>query len=236
MIAAVSFARVVKFFWWEPFALQGIPFMDKNNVLPKQTSLKYKENIMKNISQSASAFLAGAVTRILLGCVLAAGTVTSGHAQGQLASGTIGGSGSGPYVYTLTFTDAAGATSPIGSVWYAWIPGFFYLPGIPTSASAPAGWTATIVSDSVRYVASSPANYISAGQSLSGFGYQATFSPTQLAAAANSGKSDAYSAGLFSDGGNIFMVQGVPEPSGQMLLLSGATTLWLNRRRKLRIN
>jgi hypothetical protein len=183
---------------------------------------------MKNAPASTT------ITTICLGLLLALGTAVSAHAQGQIASGTVASSGSGPYVYNLTFSDAAGASSPIGSVWYAWIPGFFYLPGVPTSASAPAGWTATVSSKSVQYVASSPANYIAAGQSLSGFSYQATFTPAQLAAAPNSGVSVAYSAGLFSDGGNTFTVQAVPEPSAQLLLVSGATALWLRRRGQLR--
>ena len=191
---------------------------------------------MKNISPSPLIVLTRAATRMLLGLVLAVGISTVVHAQGQIPSGTIGSSGSGPYNYSLTFSDAAGATSPIGSVWYAWIPGQFYLPGVPSSASAPAGWTATVSSDSVQFVANAPADYIAAGQSLSGFGYQAAFTPAQLAAAANSGKADAYSAGLFSDGGVIFTVQPAPEPSGQMLLVAGATTLWFIGHRKLQSN
>jgi hypothetical protein len=189
---------------------------------------------MKNLTSSTFALSTKAAKRFLLGFLLAAGTVSLVHAQGQVASGTILGSGSGPYVYDLTLSDAPGATSPIGSVWYAWVPGSFYLPSTPTSASAPAGWTATIFNNSIQFVASGPADYIAAGQSLSGFSYQATFSPAQLAAAPNSGRSDAYSAGLFSDAGNIFIVQAAPEPSGQILLLAGATTLWLIRRRKVR--
>ena len=189
---------------------------------------------MKAMSPSAFTFLPRPATKLLLGFLLAAGTAALVHAQGQLASGTIGGSGSGPYVYGLTFSDAAGATSPIGSVWYAWVPGSFYLPGVPTIAAAPAGWTASIQGDSIQFVANSPANDILPGQSLPGFSYQAVFSPAQLAAAPNSGRSDAYSGGLFSDAGNIFIVQAVPEPSGPALLLSGATALWLIRRRKLR--
>ena len=166
----------------------------------------------------------------VLGLMLVLGTAVSVHAQGQLASGTVSASGSGPYVYNLTFSDAAGATSPIGSVWYAWVPGVFYLPGTPTSASAPAGWTATVSANSVQYVAN-PGNDIAAGQTLSGFSYTATFTPAQLAAAPNSGRSVAYSGGLFSDAGNTFNVVTVPEPSALALLISGGTVFWFARRR-----
>jgi hypothetical protein len=191
---------------------------------------------MKYMSKSPLTSLAGVATRYILGCMLTVGTATLVHAQGQIASGTIGNSGSGPYNYSLTFSDAAGATSPIGSVWYSWIPGQFFLPGDPTSASAPAGWTATLQGNSVQYIANAPADYITAGSSLSGFGYQATFTPAQLAAAANSGESDAYSAGLFSDGGDIFTVQAVPEPSALAPMVLGAAALWLIGRRKLQTN
>ena len=180
-----------------------------------------------------STGIATAAGRILLGLMLVAGTAASVHAQGQLASGTISSSGSGPYVYNLTFSDGASATSPIGSVWYAWVPGFFYLPGTPTSASAPAGWTATIAANSVQFVASAPADDITAGSTLSGFSYTAAFTPAQLAGAANSGVSVAYSGGLFSDAGNTFTVQAVPEPSTLALLVCGAAGLCLVGRRRL---
>lgn len=175
---------------------------------------------------------------VLLTLLLALGTTGSVLAQGQLGSGTVSGSGSGPYSYSLSFTDVAGATSPIGSIWYAWIPGQFYLPSNPTGASAPPGWTANLsgTANSVQWTANSPASYIQPGATLSGFGYTAGFSPAQLAAAPNSGKSVAYSAGLFSDGGNTFTVQIVPEPSVLALLLPGAAALCLAPRRKARAN
>ena len=116
---------------------------------------------------------------ILLGLMITA----KANAQGDIPSGTILGTGTGPYSYSLTFSDAAGATSPIGSVWYAWIPGAFYLPSSPSSASAPAGWTASIVGDSVQFVANSSAFDIAPGGSLPGFGYHASFSPSTLASA-----------------------------------------------------
>jgi hypothetical protein len=169
---------------------------------------------------------------LLLNLLLILATAPSAHAQGQIASGTLSGAGSGPFTYSLQFSDAAGATSPIGSVWYAWVPGQFYLPGSPSSASAPSGWTATVVGDSVQFLASSTANYITPGQSLSGFSYQASFTPAQLAAALNSGVSVAYSAGLFSDAGYTFTVQTVPEPTTILLAGLGAAALRFFRRRQ----
>lgn len=171
---------------------------------------------------------------VFLAFLLAAGTATSVHAQGQIANGTVSGAGSGPYTYSLSFSDAANATAPIGSVWYAWVPGGFFLPAAPTSASAPPGWTANISSQSIQFVASSAANDITAGSSLSGFSYHATFSPAQLAAAPSSGLSVAYSGGLFSDSGNTFTVAAVPEPSTLVLLIPGAIGLCLVGRRKPR--
>jgi hypothetical protein len=180
--------------------------------------------------------IAGGGAKILAGLLLAVGMVTTVRGQGELASGTVSSSGSGPYTYDLTFSDAASATSPIGSVWYAWIPGFFYLPGTPTSASAPAGWAATVVGNSVQFSAMSAADDIPAGGSLSGFSYEAAFSPAELAAAPDSGVSVAYSGGFFSDAGNTFTVQTavVPEPSTLALLVCGATWVWAAGRRRLR--
>jgi len=170
----------------------------------------------------------------LIGSVLLAGSVCAGHAQGEIGLGTVAGSGSGPYTYSLTFSDAANATAPIGSVWYAWIPGGFFLPSAPTSVSAPAGWTATPSFNSIQFAASSAANYIAPGGSLSGFGFTATFSPAQLAAAPNSGRSFAYKAGIEGDPGNGFTVLPVqaPEPSS-LMLISGAAGVFLVWRRKV---
>lgn len=164
----------------------------------------------------------------LLSLLIAGGTATSALAQGEIASGTLAYTGSGPYTYDLTFSDAAGATSAIGSVWYAWVPGQFFLPSAPSSALAPAGWTAHISGDSVQFVAGTSSADIAAGSSLSGFSYQATFTPAQLAAAPNSGESVAYAGGLFSDGGDTFTVSvsAVPEPSAAAMLALGTAGLF----------
>jgi len=185
-----------------------------------------KCNILTNLSN--------VIGKLLLCIGLAAGVAASAYARGQIASGTVSGSGSGPaYSYSLSFSNSATATSPIGSVWYAWVPGAFYLPGVPSTASAPSGWTAAINNNSIEFYANSPAGYIAAGSSLSGFGYTAGFSPATLATTPNSGLSDAYSAGIEVGPGDIFTVVQVPEPSTLSLLIPGAVGLWWVGRRKL---
>jgi hypothetical protein len=175
---------------------------------------RFEDNGMKRICMKAAM----SVLALL-------GAASVAFAQGEIASGTISGTGSGPYDYSLVFSDGASATSPIGSIWYAWVPGFFYLPSTPTSASAPLGWTATVSANSVQYT-----YYIQPGQSLSGFGYQATFSPAQLAATPNSGVSVAYAAGLLLDAGDTFTVQAVPEPNSMGFLGTGVLGLSIARR------
>ena len=161
---------------------------------------------------------------VVFGCMLLAHTLTDANAQGEIASGTITSSGSGPFTYSLSFSDATNATSPIGSIWYAWVPGAFYLPAGPAKATEPPGWSANISGHSIQFVANSAANDIAVGHTLAGFSFQASFSPEQLAAAYNSGVSVAYSGGLFSDSGDTFTVRAVatPEPLPSVLLVCSA--------------
>lgn len=180
------------------------------------------------------AGLLGRAVRIVTGVLLGLTLMTKAHAQGDIPSGTIGGTGSGPYNYSLSFTDAAGATDPIGSVWYAWVPGAFFLPDDPASATAPTGWTASIAANSIQFVASSSAFDIAPGQTLSGFGYQADFSPATLASTPNSGESVAYAGGLFSDAGETFTVAATPEPATPALFAAGVVALYLVRRWRIK--
>jgi len=189
---------------------------------------------MNNPNQAVVVRSDNTTLRIILILMLAIGAATFVRAQNDIPSGTISGSISGPsFSYSLSFSDAANATSPIGSVWYAWVPGLFFLPSTPTSASAPAGWSANIFNNSVQFIANSAADYITPGMSLSGFSYEANFSPAQLEAAPNSATSVAYSGGILSDAGQTFNVQTVPEPSSLALLILGGSGFSLIARRKL---
>ena len=170
---------------------------------------------------------------ILLAVVLAGFSAARARAQGDMPSGTIFGYGSGPsYNYNLSFSDGASATGPIGSVWYGWVPGYFYLPGVPTSVSAPTGWTAMISGNSIEFYANSSSYYIQPGQSLSGFTYTASYSPATLASDTAASYSYSYMGGIETDAGRFFAVATVPEPSAVALFAMSALGLVLARRRR----
>jgi len=172
--------------------------------------------------------------------LLFAGSALNAQAQGQAPSGTISGAGSGPYTYNLSFSDGGSATSPIGSIWYAWslvYPPFFYLPSAPTGASAPAGWSAAVDGNSIRFSASSSIYDIQPGYSLSGFSYTASFTPAQLSTTIYSGVSVAYSGAIQTSpdtSGVLFTVSTVPEPGTLGLMGFGAGALAMLRRRQSR--
>jgi hypothetical protein len=170
-----------------------------------------------NKSKSVSTRFALAVAAAL------AASAVSSHAQGEMASSTVSGVQSGSvYDYTITLMNTSSTVS-IDSFWYAWIPGEFYLPGIPSSASAPAGWTASVVDNSIQYFGGT----LAPGTSIN-FSYVATFAPSQLTGFA--GYSYVYHSGLDSDpsdGGSFLAVQTVaaPEPSSTSLFAVGSLGL-----------
>jgi hypothetical protein len=186
--------------------------------------------------QFLSSWLTGPAAPLLLAGVLAVACAGTASAQGVIPSGTVSGLGNGPYTYNVTFSDDASASDPIGAVWYGWVaPYYNYLPDVPTGASAPAGWTATISDNSIIFAASSPSDYIQPGGTLGGFSYTATFSPDTLAgsiyapysAAYNTGTADAFGANTI-----FTVVQVVPEPSLAALVGVGVFGLAIMRRRR----
>lgn len=174
-------------------------------------------------------------TGILLAVALAGFSAATAWAA-DVPSGTVSGSGTGPsYIYTLSFSDGASATSPIGSVWYGWVyPVYNYLPGVPSSASAPSGWVATITNNSIEFIATSSSSYIQPGHSLSGFSYTASYTPATLQSDTAAAYSYAYTAGIESEiPGAFFSVTTVPEPSAAALFAMSALGLGLARWRRL---
>jgi hypothetical protein len=198
----------------------------------KPSNFKHRSTCGSERCHNRQFRLTGAIARLLLSGILAAACAGKAWAQGDMPSGTITSSGSGIYTYALTFSDSPTASSPIGSIWYGWLPFYNYLPGTPGTATAPTGWTALISGASIEFYASSSAYYIQPGSTLSGFSYTATFSPNDLANSYGA-YSVAYHAGIESDSGATFSVQTVPEPSLAALFGIGALGL-VTRWRKLR--
>jgi len=200
------------------------------------------------VSRSSTPLVAGFIGtagKLFLGLLLAAGAAGSVQAQSILASGQLSAvaGGGGTWDYTLVISDSAGATSPIGSLWYGWIPGQFYLPTAPSSATAPVGWTASVVTvggSSIQFIASSALYDINPGSSLT-FNFVSTDSPSTLAGNAVPtypttpiGTTVAYGAGLFSTPSETFVVNSVPEPTTLALAMAGSLGLWgASRRRSL---
>ncbi len=173
----------------------------------------------------------------ILGYALVGGIALAARAQESATATLTPLSGSGPYTYALTLTDDG--TTPIGSVWYAWTPGFNYLPSVPSSATPEtSGWTTTIIGSpgaaSIQFVGGT-AHAIQPGQSAT-FDFTTADSPATLAGDSGAtpiGTSVAYSGGLFSDAGHTFVVTSTPEPSSYALLAGTAGGWFVWRRRRL---
>ena len=89
------------------------------------------------------------------------------------------------YHYSLVLRNTG--TTTIGTFWFSWIPGLDFMPVSPANVTLPSSWNAAIThggpSDgyAVEWVASSPSSYLAAGQSLTGFGFDSTMTPAELA-------------------------------------------------------
>jgi len=165
-------------------------------------------------------------------------------ASPPVASATITTVSTGPTnSYALTLTDTAGSPSPIGTFWFAWIPGQDYLDTSPLSVTDPTGWTDNITHGgagdgyAIQWIASSSADDVTIGSSLSGFGFTSTDSPASVYG--NSAffpttpvrTSFTYDAAPFSDSGDRFLVTVVPEPVSLGLLTPMALLLLRRSRR-----
>jgi hypothetical protein len=176
---------------------------------------------------------------IALGVALGLAASATSYAQGNgiTATGTlidVPGTGN-TFDYTLTVNNSVSSLNPIGSFWYGWVPGEFFLPTAPSSEGTPANWTASVVTalgaSSIQFSTGTAGAKIAPGGSLS-FTFVSTDTPTVLAGDAPNhpgtpiGTTVAYAAGIQSDSGDTFVVNSVvPEPSTLALAGMGAIGL-----------
>ena len=146
--------------------------------------------------------------------------------------------------YDLTLTDTG--TTPVGTFWFAWVPGENFMTTAPSSTASPSGWTAKTTHGgatdgyAVQWVAGASSR-LAPGASLTGFSFDSSMSPEQLMGDSAFYSTTpvtttfVYSGAPFSDAGFKFEVSAVPEPSSLALLAAGALVVGVALARKPKV-
>lgn len=156
----------------------------------------------------------------------------SARAQGIAATGTFTDTpNGGAYNYVIDLQNSASSTSPVGTFWFAWIPGQFFLPSSPTGVTPPSGWSDSIITgsgrSSIEFTANSTSADILAGGSLD-FDFTSADSPSTMAGQSAVpgdavGLSTLYSGDSAFSGNSLqFTVTETPEPTSLALLAAGS--------------
>lgn len=158
---------------------------------------------------------------------------------GITASSTISSQQLGPnsYQYSLSLTNTG--TTPIGTFWFGWVPGYDLLPNAPTSVSSPAGWSGGEVADyygvgSVQWVTTS--SPLQPGHTLSSFEFTSPDAPSALEGTSFGlpvKYSYVYIGAPETDPGFLLTAQtaSVPEPASLFSLAAGAALVLCRPRR-----
>jgi len=175
---------------------------------------------------------------------LAALAVTgTAQAQGIVATGTFTDTpNGGAYNYVIDLQNSASSTSPVGTFWFSWVPGQFFLPSSPSGVTPPSGWSDSIITgsgrSSIEFTANSTSAAIPAGGSLD-FGFTSIDTPSTLAGPSAVpgdavGLSTLYSGDSAFSGNSLqFTVTETPEPSSLALLAAGSLGCLFAVRRKI---
>jgi PEP-CTERM motif len=147
--------------------------------------------------------------------------------------------GSNSYEYSLTLNNTG--TTPIGTFWYAWIPGYNLLPSAPTQISSPSGWSANTNPPEPYGVASgqwvNTATPLQPGHSLSGFKFDSTDAPAAIFGNSSYGIPVGYSyvyigAPETDPGALVIPTVVTPEPGTLGIMLVGVAFAASRRRRR----
>jgi hypothetical protein len=85
----------------------------------------------------------------------------------------------GEYQYNITL-DNTGA-GPIGVYWFSWVPGAGFLSAKPTNVMSPSGWADQLTNSGAAIMWMSSSSPLAGGGKLSGFSFDSTETPAQLA-------------------------------------------------------
>jgi hypothetical protein len=189
-------------------------------------------------SSMTSLFKSPRLAAVLATVSIAALSVATPASAAESATATLSSIELSPtsWQYSLTLNDIG--TTDLGTLWFAWLPGQDFMPTSPTNVTTPDSWTDTITGGganngyAIRWVAGTGAA-LTPGQSLTGFTFDSSTSPDQMAADSPFYPttpvltSVVYSGAPFSDAGEQFVVQAaaVPEPSTIALMSLGALLL-----------
>jgi len=105
----------------------------------------------------------------------------AGAAQGLSATATYTDTmlSPGEFQYDITLNNTG--SSPIGVYWFSWVPGAGFLSAKPTNVVSPSGWTDTLSNNGAAIMWMTPSAPLAAGGKLTGFSFDSTETPTQVA-------------------------------------------------------
>ncbi len=165
------------------------------------------------------------VSQVLLTAAVAASVCVPASAS-ILATATYTDSLVSPGVYQYNLTLDNTGTTTVGTFWFAWIPGAGFMSATPSAITSPTGWSEIVTDAGGAIQWHTSTNLLAPGNTLSGFSFDSTETPAQLAGTVPSGPgagdpittSFVYIAAPLADPGKQFVPTPantpVPEPSG----------------------